>query len=318
MRPKDVVPVVAASISSGMMWVESSSEIITNSESRDMQLLSDEQRIKLAEALMFIIRRMATTNSFVTEITNLMIYGRTGERIDAQADSTSTFDATKATKIHDETRNYFLEVEDDIEQEKKEQWEEQDIRLKTGGPVFEMEETDVVRAARVAVIAELTSTSKPQMIAPNCRLFVRLVIDILRLDTSRAVFRAASLLARELYGCLLREQEELAAIVDSVESKEQSPLPLAVAMVSSDEELLVSVLQEYATHRNAGIKDAATASRCEEALALRKQADDEGIFTAAHLVFSQRHSNPVPSFLRAIHSNKASIIEIDKVESQGG
>eukprot|EP00957_Ditylum_brightwellii_P009387 709866-Ditylum_brightwellii.AAC.1 len=83
--------------------------------------------------------------------------------------------------------------------------EELQLRVNTGGPVFDTEEDDAVRAACISVVAELVSVLHPEVVARHCHEIVRLGTDALRLDASRPVRRAASLLCRELYACVLRE-----------------------------------------------------------------------------------------------------------------
>ena len=333
MHPKQTTTLVAASMSSGILPTDAKSPRMTGYDtaatSEDDEIpLSDEQRIKLAEALMFIIRRRASTVQILSEVFYRMIYGSAafGERISDQKQtggSGGVYDPKEAMRIQDETRNYFLELDEDIlQQEKKQQWEERDIRLRTGGPVFESEEADLVRAARVSVVAELVSMSQPSTLAPFCRMAVRLVVDILNLEKSRAVRRSASFLARELFGCLLREHEELADMVDSPKaSLGSSPLPFAAAMIRSDQEILVSILEKIVAHQQAEnkVNDSATASRCKEALALRQEAEEEGIFAAAHLLMQREEHSNVPRLLSSITSQHAvgSFVEINAVETLG-
>jgi hypothetical protein len=313
-----VLPIVASAVATGILKPGTEAEI--SSSLSDIQL-SQEQRIKLAEALMFSIRRRATTDEFVQVLVNIMVFGSV-ERIGSQTGNPK--DTGGQLLIQEETQNYFfrLDRKEELEQEtQEEKWEEQDIRLKTGGPVFAMEETDVVRSARVSVLAELASESKPSSLAPHCRLLVRLAIDILRLDSSRLVCRAASLLARELYGCLLREQDELAEAIDDPQNRSVNPIPLAVALISSDEELLLSTLQNHASSRGdeseRRIHDPATTVRCQEAIRLREQAEEAGVLTAARLVLSQGELNHIPNILTSFRQNHSGIIEIDKVNSLG-
>ena len=313
MQPHKAIAIVASSMASGVLRSDDAASV-------DDVRLSDEQRIKLAEAVMFMIRRRATTDQFVSQIINTMVYGNacSGERISDQKGK-GVYDHKQASRIEDETRKYFLETNEELlQQNKKQHWEEQDIRLKTGGPVFESEEADIVRAARVSVVADLVSVSKPSMIASHCRLTVRLAIDILRLDKSRVVRRSASLLGRELFGCLLREREELAKTMYNAVLNSVPPLPFAVAMIRSDLELLISVLGNITSHQGDGINDSATTSRCEEALALYKEAVEDGIVSAAELVRREgESSNNVPTFLRGMTSNNSNVMEINKIETLG-
>jgi hypothetical protein len=276
---------------------------------------------------MFIIRRRATVHEFVPVLVNLMVFGSV-ERIGSPNNKLEK--NNEQLLIQEATHKYYVQgsgqqqqqqQEEELEKESQdEKWEQQDIRLKTGGPVFAMEEADVVRAARVSVLAELASVSKPSTLAPHCKLLLRLVIDALRLDPSRPVCRAASLLARELYGCLLREQDELAEAVDRNETA-TALLPLAVALISSsDEELLVSTLQNHASlngsESDRRVTDPAASARCREALQLREQAGEAGILTAARVVITQgERLVSVPTVLTLLQQNHSGIIEIDKMKS---
>jgi hypothetical protein len=317
MRPREVLPIVGSAVVSGTLKSGTEASSSLTSDIR----LSQEQRIKLAEALMFIVRRRAAADEFAVLLVNLMMFGSV-DRIGSQTENT---DAEQQRFIQDKTHDYFLRLDhrpEELEQESQEgKWEEQDTRVKTGGPVFSMEETDIVRSARVSVLAELVTVSKPSTVAPHCRLFVRLIIDVLRLDSSRTVCRAAALLARECYGCLLREQNELAEAVDDPNHHGGAPLPLAVALLSSDEELLFSTLRNHALSRGDDserrVDDPATAVRCQEAISLREQADEAGIFTAARLVLSQSAPSPLPSILSGFRQNNSGIIQIDKMNSLG-
>ena len=270
----------------------------------NMMQLSDEQRVKLAEAVMFMIRRRAAVDEFVPTLVEIMLYG-TLERLGQQQESASSSQTEgrlcQATLIQQETQQYFLRS--DCEQAElevesiKERWQEQDIRLKTGGPVFQAEEADVVRAARISVLAELVGIGKASVMAPYCALLVRLCVDALRLETSRPVTRAASLLAREIYGSLVYEQQDVVeALQDSQHSRSDIRIPMAVALVNSDEALLVAVLKYVVAgvgeNKKRRLYDPATEVRCKEALQLREQVEKGGIMAAARLIVLDRDQSP--------------------------
>ena len=317
MRPRDVLPKVATAVVTGGL---KTGKAAGSSSPTDIQL-SLEQRIKLAEALMFVIRRRAATDEFIQILVNIMVFGSV-ERIGSQPGPQKG--VVGQDLLQEETHKYFfrLDRQEELEEEtQEEKWEEQDIRLKTGGPMFTMEEAGVVRSARVSVLAELVSASKPSSVAPHCDLLLRLVIDVLRLDSSRTVCRAASLLARELYASVIREQDELAEALNGPQDQSVNPLPVAVALISSDEDLLLSSLQNHASSRGdeseRRVHDPTTTVRCKEAIRLREQAEKTGILTAARLILSQGKLNHIPNILTSFRQNQSRIIEIDREKSIG-
>ncbi len=299
LRPKHVLPQLAVALVTGELDCGT--------------LISNEQRIKLAEALMFIIRRRAAPAEYFPQLVNLIIFGsveKIGTFIDTPSDESKRLFAI-------ETDKYFLgvsveEEESTFVENQKELWEEKDIRVKTGGPVYVLEVHDLIRSIRLSVLAELASVSPPSTLAPYCRLLIKLVTDILRLDTSRTTCRAAALLAREFYGCLLREADQLNG---EMEGKNSSPLPLAVAIVSlaDEEELLITTLQNCISGIGKYVSDPATAARSQEALEFRKEADD--ILVVARLIDRQNQSFNVPSIFTTMIREKPHIIEIDKLKA---
>jgi hypothetical protein len=299
MRPKEVLHVVASTVVSGVLPAGTH---VTRSLSSDIEV-SQEQRIKLADALIFIIRRRAIVDEFVPTMLSLMTFG-SAERMSSKSNN----DKKNDNLIQSETHKYFLgdeQKENDNElATQAEKWEDQDIRLRTGGPMFKLEEFDVVRAARASVIAELVSVSKPSVVAPHCRFLARLAIDALTLDSSRAVCRSVALLAREIYGCVLRELEEaMDAVNTSTNTQTETVMPLTVALVSCDEEMLFSTLQAHASSvgdaSRRRVDDPATSTRCSEAINLRRQAEESGFLAASRLVLSQGSmANGIPDFLK--------------------
>ena len=363
LHPRQVLPLVASAIVRGELSTLSQPLLPLSFSSSSLSTpastikLSQEQIIKLAEALMFIIRRRAVTNEYVPMIVNLMLYGTStkkennvvsdNQRQDGIIDDDTqpiayqkNIDKKNGTLIQQKTHEYFTGPQnqggdddggedddyddDDTRRQKKEDvWEEQDIRLKTGGPIFDVEEADVVRSLRISVLSELvmssssSSTSSPlssgTSIASYCRVFVRLIVDVFHLEdkSSRAVTRSAALLARELYSQLLQEAHNLATAlsgtndfsgsgsVNGRSSSSTTDIPFAVALISSDEELLLATLQNQST-----IDDPTTIARCREAVSIREQADKEGIFVAANLLIEERNKlKELPELFRNMTSN---------------
>ena len=162
-----------------------------------------------------------------------------------------------------------------------------------------------------------SSTSSPlssgTSIASYCRVFVRLIVDVFHLEdkSSRAVTRSAALLARELYSQLLQEAHNLATAISGTNdfsgsgsvngrsSSSTTDIPFAVALISSDEELLLATLQNQST-----IDDPTTIARCREAVSIREQADKEGIFVAANLLIEERNKlKELPELFRNMTGN---------------
>lgn len=295
MQAKKVLPTLGAAIVTGKVDVGVEGSSITN-----------EQRIKLAEALMFIIRRRAAPAEYFPQLMNIMLFG-SANKIGTVSNIATVSDDHRSL-FTQETGNYFLGAVEDgssASLSRQELWKEQDIRAKTGGPIFALEEHDLVRSIRLSTIAELVSVVPPSTLAPYCGLLIRLVTNVLRLDKSRTACRAAALLAREFYGCLLREKDELGALVGTYQHDE-SPLQLAVAIVANenDEGMLVETLLNHSTGSESfaggrNINDLAVSARSQEALALRE--DGEDILEAAHLVNAAEHTNgDLPSILTSM------------------
>jgi len=369
LHPRKVLPLVASAIVSGELSLMSqlplplSSTLPTTKTtvSSSSIKLSQEQIIKLVEALMFIIRRRAVTDEYVPMIVNLMLYGTSSKNEEKNSGlyKRQLGQSINAISIQQETDKYFTKAyhqeddnnndDDDTRHLKKEDvWEEKDIRLKTGGPIFDVEEADVVRSLRISVLSELvmssSSSSSATTVASYCNLFIRLIVEAFHLDSaSRAVTRSAALLGRELYTQLLRESQNLASSIagnsafgaggmTNTTATAATEIPFAVALMSSDEELLLATLQKqlglfetgsttiHSINNNNSnndysadddnsstgttvivdvLDDPTTIARCREALSIREQAEKEGIFVAACMVIEERKKiNELPELFR--------------------
>ena len=171
--------------------------------------------------------------------------------------------------------------------------------------IFKEEEFDLLRGARASVLAELVSNAKPSTLVPYCEFLVRLAIDALLLESSRTVCRAVSLLVRELYGCLLSELDAMTAhISNRIIGEGESSAPFAVALVSSEEDLLYITIQDFASGSRS-TNDAATSARCKEAIMFREQAEDAGLLSAARISLSQMKSSNIPNFLNIVEPKDA-------------
>ena len=340
--PRRVLPLLATSIVTGVVSLNKQPQAPLPSSSQPLPItssikLSQGQNIKLAESLIFIIRRRAVTDEYVPTIVNLMLYGRI---LLSQEDDRSN---KNAVLIQKETDTYFNIVsdqqkddddegderagredgnDDDLQTKSDNAWEEKNIRLKTGGPIFDVEERDVVRSLRISVLSELvmsssSSSSTATVISAYCKVFIRLIVEAFHLDgSSRAVTRSAAFLARELYTQLLRETESLETAINTGHNNNAfggndvggggyktmttakkpaiiTDIPFAVALVQSkDEELLFANLRnQYIDTDTSIVDDPTTIMRCKEAVSIRELAMKRGIYTAARLLIEERKTN---------------------------
>ena len=145
--------------------------------------LSSTQRIKLVEAMVFIIRRrgpaIQTYSSFILDA---MLYGRVTDQnhseVGRQDYCISPFERQKL--IQEQTDVCFRprSLSDDNN-------EELATRVSVGGPVFKIEENDLLRAALISIVSEILSVVHPSSSSSRCTELVRLGVESLRLDESR-------------------------------------------------------------------------------------------------------------------------------------
>jgi hypothetical protein len=298
-HPAGIVPILANIVATGRAHLSDDSEVTA----------VPQQCIKLTEALIFVIRRRAAIYEYLPFLINMMVYGPRNSGVKASA-------AEEATVIQAQTYDYFLNGRDASENEElspDERREDMELRLGTGGPLFTSEEGDTVRASRITVVAELVLVAHPSVSARHCSVLVRSSMDALRLDASRPVRRAGALLANALYEALIREQNEM--LDASPEQLRKLSFPMAVAMVSAQEEVLSAALDRCVTGNDLDdlegeerVRDAATVARCEEAMARRDEAERGGILAAGKLASeSQRlnESNPIVRLLRESQEEKS-------------
>jgi len=173
-------------------------------------------------------------------------------------------------------------VEDDDVDEKK-------LRLNTGGPIFSMEETDLLRAGAISVVCELVSTLNPITIASYSHTLVKLATDAMQLDTSRPVRRVAACLARDLYACVMRE-----LTTPSGENIE-STCSMAVAIVDANEDKLYNVLTRCVSSNELAktdFVDPSTQCRSQEAIDIRQELEAMGVLRAAAVVLLEQSKYP--------------------------
>jgi hypothetical protein len=287
LNPSKVLPLVGFALASGVL-------AITEDGNTELELTS-EQRVKLGEALIFSIRRRARIDEFITTLMDLMIFG-------GKSGNPEGSDAKTVDRMQKETQDYFFMRETDTEagngndeDDLEEKEERQYLRVNTGGPLFRSEEADVVTAARITVVSELVSASRPAVVSKYCTSVLRIAIESLRLDSSRPVRRAAAFLAREIYHSLIREYYDMIDMISGTGDDDEisTDLALATAMTSSkDDEALAAALQRCLSAEDLGdvseskyrLFDAATVARCEEALGSRQEAVDGGLLVVARMI----------------------------------
>lgn len=284
--------------------------------------LSPLQRIKATEALLFAVRRRGEgIFALGNELLEMMLFGcNVQSRSKPENDS---LDSASASTIQAKTEAFFMGERADNERNESDYIdiytdnEERRLRINTGGPIFNAEEDDVVRAGCVSIVAELVAALPPVGLVRYCPALMKLGKQVLRLDNSRPMRRAAALLCREVYSVIVRE-------FDDAKDENDSFLSFATAVVSCDEETLRATLErclsandldlvgggpgnDTSTHAAVAVQgkvrlaDPATMARCQEALEIRSSIDDVGILTAARLLaVSKTNQDKVDPATRAI------------------
>lgn len=290
-KPQQTIPSLAGAVAFGKLQCADGVE----------KPVSDEQRIKLAEGLISIVRRKASIREFYSDLIQILIFGGRDRAVSPSTDG---------GLIQEQTHKYFIRGNHPEEDESNqtltedEKWELIETRINTGGPIFQSEESDLVRAGRISVLAEIVSVANLHDIARYAHIFVECSIYAIQLDNTRPVRRAGGLLARALYEALLREPFDL-----------QSPegadvVVLARALATADEKERLAPFLHRCIQANdlddlpdekKRYWDPATIARCEEALSFRKEADDAGILAAGRLAHSMdtfEGQNPIIATLR--------------------
>lgn len=255
----------------------------------DLTLTQDE-RIKLSETLVFVVRRRGmAVNQYAQQIIGMMMYGNYQLRW-------SENPVVDAKMIQEQTRDYFisdnectneLTTQSDRDAAKK-------LRVNTGGPIFLTELNDLLRSSCIAVVAELIEDALPSALADYAVDFVKLISNILQLEVSRPLRRVAALLAVTLYEAILRELGE-----------PSQGCALIVAMTYANEESVKAALEagmDPTRSRSSQLYDPATGARCQEALSARAQIEDTEAFAAAALylkVQQKQDTDPVASIVKS-------------------
>ena len=305
-----VVPILGRAISLGV--IDFSCDASSSPTSAHHLMLSSVQRIKATEALLFAIRRRGDgIFAFGNELLELMLFGCHAQSPPKSKSENNSLDRAAASTIQSKTEIFFLgERTDDYVHESEDtdmdaEEEERCLRINTGGPVFDTEEEDVVRAGCISIVAELVAALPPVGLVRYCPALLELGKQVLRLDASRPMRRAAALLCRETYSVIIRE-------FDDAKDENDTFLSFATAMASCDEETLRATLERClsandvdlvvgavpesgpSSHAVAAVQgkvrlaDPATMARCQEALEIRASIDEVGIWAAARLLAASK------------------------------
>ena len=287
--PEHFMPVIIHAVTSGK--INLCDDETTMSE---INILSATQRVKLAEAMNFIIRRRGpAVQNYSNSLMNSILHGH-----NTIGNTAIIQDSQTQGMIQSQTESYFRGVENssaDSPNLNEESPGEGNIRLMTGGPIFDMEENDIIRSACISMLTELLSILHPSSVAPHCATLVQFATNALILDHSRLVRRASALLGRELYLCASREFEESNGAKPLVSSTDY-----IMSLLSNGEDALFTALQRAVKSNDVDFKvvstllpavsgktrlyDSATIARCKEAIACRHELEEEGIILAAGII----------------------------------
>jgi hypothetical protein len=273
--PSEILPLIGTVIARGHVHI---SVACVDGTATFVELsLNAEQRIKAIESLIFMIRRRGDgIFLYGSALLDTMIFGTT-KNDDQDVHFAERIGDTQLM-MQKQTHLYFMGAENNAVDNEV---DEKKLRLNTGGPIFSMEETDVLRAGAISVVCELVSVLNTVTVSKYCHILVRLVTDALQLDKSRPVRRAAACLARDLYSCVMREVTE---------SNDGENSALAVAIVDADEDKLYNLLircvaaKDLAISTGSVLVDPATQCRCQEAVDIRQELHDMGVLQAAAMI----------------------------------
>lgn len=216
--------------------------------------LSPEQRVKLTEVFCFVARRGVSVGNELPRLLDVLCFGPRDTSL------TSSVDESSQRRIQTATHRYFI-GEKAIEYQDPEEsqyWDDANIRINTGGPLFVEEESDLVRSGRITVASELVAILSTVSLIPFVQLLIDCSIDVLRIERSRPIRRSGSSLAREIYRSALRDEDGR----------------YIAAVVSSRHEVLIAVLKRCVSRDDLGdmeyekMHDPATTARCQEALSI--------------------------------------------------
>ena len=306
--PKHFMPTIIHAMASGNLNLDQEDGAMVE----QIIALSATQRVKLVEAMHFIIRRRGPAiQNYSTDLMNSILYGRT-----SRIGNTTILDIQTQRMLQAETERYFLgerhkSTECSPELNDEDRFEEGKVRLMTGGPLFDMEENDVIRSAIISILAELLSVLEPSSAAHYCATLVPFATYALTLDHSRLVRRASAFLSRELYLCALREliaskQDKSSEYILSLISSGEDKLFTALtrAKNSDDLDLKTNSTLQPAVSGKSRLYDSATIARCKEAISCRQQLEEDGIINAAALILKAHEQDYGKNSIAALISKE--------------
>jgi hypothetical protein len=129
--------------------------------------LSYSQRIKLTEALLFIIRRRGSAiHDHGKYILQSMIYGKVISPNIQSSDAHHSLE--RSALLQSATHSFFNDPSLALNETIQSVSEEVNIRLATGGPLFDVEEGDLLRSSCIHVASELVLALSPSIVAQYC------------------------------------------------------------------------------------------------------------------------------------------------------
>eukprot|EP01082_Thalassiosira_pseudonana_P014815 g13219.t1 g13219 contig8:181897-184150(+) len=304
--PSEIIPLIGILVAKGTAEFKVSKPDV--GVSSVVLSLSSEQRIKAAEALIFMIRRRGDgVYLYGRSLLDAMVFGSQRGSYDNQDIFTKL---SVSGMIQSQTHSYFVGRDaNETTDNEGDNAEERKTRLNTGGPIFDNEEDALLRAASISVLCELISVIDPTVISSYCHILVGFATDALQLDSSRPIRRAAACLARVLYACVDKEV--------SGERQVDTSSAISVAIVSADEERLyyallrcvtaddVDTLNSSAVKDKTRLVDTATQSRCQEAIDIRNDLESLCVFDAAKAIAQsmkiEKADPVVQAVRRALH-----------------
>lgn len=184
------------------------------------------------------------------------------------------------SEINKESLLFFENSMNDDSLDAAARWKEKRIKLRTGGPLFLVEEDSLVRASLLNMAASVVSLVEPCIVAKYTFGLIDCCKTLLLLRTSgRPILRAAASLSVSLYTCVITEAEELLDRGITTAS-----YPMAISMVRGREEDLHHVLRQIVEDSKS---DFAVRARAEEALKFRERAEEGGMLALGHLALEK-------------------------------
>lgn len=184
------------------------------------------------------------------------------------------------SRIQQESLSFFENFDKDDDLDAAGRWKEKSIKLRTGGPLFLVEEDSLVRASLLNMATNVVSLIQPSTVAKFSSGLIECCKTLLLLQSSeRPILRGAASLSVSLYSCVITEAEEL------LESEiTTARCPMAISMAKGREEDLFHVLSQIVedSESDFGVK-----ARAEEALKLRQRAEEGGMLALGHLALEK-------------------------------